>query len=202
MKASRTEDVLREHSALGDLTDLVNAGCKRDQIIGLLDLAFWTDESWQKLVGMRLPRFKREIAQVRSCADILERLNSSELIYHAAIEIQLPQFVDIHKTPSLSDQLHAYADGLDYLRKYFGPKRNPREQAWKARLVAIVIADTKTPHDREVSSLIAAVLENPKYSEKAHQTWRLGHANLISLMGNIVHSRRNLVRPSHPSSHG
>jgi hypothetical protein len=177
--APRIEDVLTDHAANRDLEALVRAGCEHDRVVALLDLVFWTDESWQQLVGMGQSRFQREIRQIRNCAAVVDRLNRSELIYHASVEIKLLQFIDVHKSPSLSEQLRAYAEGLDFLRKMFGPKTKLRQHVWKAQLVAMVVNNTGTPHDREVSALIGAVLDDPKYSEKAHQAWRLGHAELI-----------------------
>jgi hypothetical protein len=94
-------------------------------------------------------------------------------------EFQLPQFVDLPGHTSLSERLRAYADGLDYLRRFFGPKKKLRQHVWKAQLVAMVVSNTGAPRDREVSALIGAVLDAPKYSEKAHQAWRLSHAELI-----------------------
>ncbi len=187
---SRVEAMLKDHAAIPHVKELVNAGCERGEIIALLELAFWTDESWQQLIEMNLPRFKREISQIRHCAGILDRLNRSELIYHASIELRLPQFVEIHKSPTLPGQLRTYADGLDLLRKVLGPKARPRWHAWKAWIVALVTEDTKAPHDREVASLIGAVLNLPDYSEKAHQRWRLDHIDLIELMRSKVLENR------------
>lgn len=174
--------MLREHVALRHLQTLINAGCKREEVLSLLELAFWTDESWKQLVGMDLPRFKGEIRQIRHCADIIDRLNRSDLIYHASLEIQYPQFVELSKSRTLPEQLREYADSLDSLRRVFGPKPKPRRHAWKAWIVAVVTEDTKAPHDREVSSLIGAVLDDPEYCEKAHQKWRLDHTDLIERM--------------------
>jgi hypothetical protein len=173
------------------LDALVGAGCTRNEVISLLELAFWTEESWKQLVGMGLPRFKREIEKIRHSADIVGRLNRSELIYHATIEIQLPQFVQLHNPQILPEQLREYADALDYLRTVFGPRRKPRSHAWKAWIVAVVTEDTKAPHDHEVSSLIGAVSNDPDYSEKAHQKWRLDHADLIETMRNKVLQQRH-----------
>jgi hypothetical protein len=179
LPASNIENVLNDHAALRDLKTLVKAGCNYDRIVTLLEFAFWTDESWQQLVGMGLSRFQREINQIRNCADVVDRLNRSDLVYHASIEVKVPQFIDVFKSPSLSEQLRAYADALDFLRKMSGPKTKLRQHVWKACFVAMVVDNTKAPHDREVSSLIGVVLNDPKYSEKAHQSWRLTHAELI-----------------------
>jgi len=185
--------VLRDHAALQHLQALVDAGCKRNEVMSLLELAFWTDESWKQLVDMGLPRLKREIRQIRNCANIIERLNRSDLVYHVSIEIQLPQFVAVRKSPTLPEQLREYANALDSLRRVFGPKSRPRLHAWKAWIVAVVTEDTKAPHDREVSSLIGAVLDDPKYSEKAHQKWRLDHIDHIKLMKKKVLQRRQKI---------
>ena len=158
--------------------------------MSLLELAFWSDESWKQLVGMDLRRFKREIGNIRHCADIIDRLNRSDLVYHVSVEVQLPQFIEVRRLQTLSEQLREYADTLDSLRRVFGPKSRPRLHAWKAWIVAVVTEDTKAPHDREVSALIGAVLDEPKYSEKAHQKWRLDHIDHIKLMRKKVLQRR------------
>lgn len=189
-KSSTIESVLEDHGALQHLQALVDAGCKRNEVMSLLEFAFWTDESWMQLVEMDLPRFKREIRQIRQCADIIDRLNRSDLIYHVSIEIRLPWPAELHKYQTLPGQLREYADALDSLRRVFGPKSRPRLHAWKAWIVALVMEDTKAPHDREVSSLIGAVLDDPKYSEKAHQKWRLDHIDHIKLMRKRVLQRR------------
>jgi hypothetical protein len=80
------ERELKEHAALRDLQTLVDAGCNRDELLSLLQLAFWTDESWKTLVGMDLPRLKREIKQIRHCAEVINQLNRSGLIHHVSIE--------------------------------------------------------------------------------------------------------------------
>jgi len=119
------ERVLRERLALQDLQTLVDAGCNRGELLSLLQLArlpSWTDESWKTLVGMELPRLKREIKRIRHCADVINRLNRSRLIYHVSIEIHLPRFVGLRDSPAIADQLHQYADKLDWLRQRFGPK--------------------------------------------------------------------------------
>jgi hypothetical protein len=184
--------VLKEHAALQHLQALVDAGCKRNEVLSLLELAFWADESWNRLVGMDLPKFKREIERVRHCADTIDRINGSDLIYHVSIESRLPRFIRLHESPTLSEQLREYADALDSLRRVFGPKLKPRMHVWKAWIVAVVIEETGAPKDGEVSSLIGAVLDDSGYSEKAHQAWRLKYREVIEKMKTeFVHPRHS-----------
>lgn len=169
----------------------MDAGCERSELVFLLELAFWTDESWKQLVGMSLPRFRREINRIRQCADLVDRLDRSELVYHATIEVQPPQFAEILKTSALPQQLRGYADALDSLRTLYGPKLKRRRHAWKASIVAVVMEDTKACHDREVSSLVGAVLSDPEYFEKTHQKWRLDHTDYIERARNELLERRS-----------
>lgn len=187
---SHIECVLRDHVADKHLQALVKDGCNRDELISLMELAFFADESWKHLAGMDLRAFKRGINQVRHCAGLIERLNRSQLVYHASIEIRLPPFVSIQESPTLPERLRDYASKLDFLRSVFGPKHKRRRHAWKAWIVAIVTEDTKKPHDPEVSSLIGAVLDESKYSEKAHQAWRLEHSDLIEVMREKLQQHR------------
>lgn len=191
-KKSRSdiETVLNDHSALQHLKTLVDAGCNRSELLSLLDLAFFANESWDTLVGRDLRAFKGAIAQIRACASVIEGLNRSELVYHVTIEIGDPRFLRLNELPDLSERLREYAGSLDLLRVMYGPKSAIRRHAWKAWIVARVMEDTKRPHDREVASLIAVVLGEAEYSEKAHQAWRLDHRGLIEKMHEKLLQRR------------
>lgn len=176
---SESERAIRDHSAEGQLASLVKNGCERSRLLMILDLAFLTKETWNALVGMDLRSLKATLAEIRSCAAMIERLNRSELLYRVSIEMHDPRFAELHRPPSLPDRLRAYAKAIESLPKVFGPKHKVAMHAWKAHLVAAVLQQTGKAHDCEVSSLIAAVLNSSKYSEKAHQAWRLDHAELI-----------------------
>ena len=187
---SSIETVFQDHEALRHLQALVDAGCDRNELIMLMDLAFLADESWETQIGMRLRDFKGAITGIRHCADTIDRLNRSELIYRASIEHRIPGFVGLWESPTLAERLREYATVLDWLRRFFGPKRSIRLHVWKAWIVAVVTEDTKKPHDSEVSFLIAALLDNPKYSLAAHQRWRLKHLHHIEVMRKKLHDRR------------
>jgi hypothetical protein len=187
---SEVESVLDEHVALPALQALEDAGCNRGELIAAMGLAFLTNESWKGLVGMNLRGFKRAIRHIRDCAGTIEQFNRSELIYRLSIEHRDPGFVGLHESPTLPERLREYAKLLDHRRQLFGPRRNFRGHAWKAWIVAIVTEDTRSPHDPEVASIIAAILNNPKYSEKAHQMWRLKHKDFIEMMKTKLQKRR------------
>jgi hypothetical protein len=193
---SRIERALEEYGALPHMQTLVAAGCKRDEILAAMKLAFLADESWEKQVKMNLRTLKGSIAQIRHCSRIIDRLNASELIYRASIEYRIPQSVGLRESPTLAQRLREYADMLDWLRHVFGPERNIRRHTWKGWIVAIVMEDTKRPHDREVSSLIAAVLDDSRYSESAHRAWRSKHTDVVDLMRETLqeHRRENVLR--------
>jgi len=188
---SEVERVLDDHASLSHLHALVKAGCDCKDLVSAMELAFLADEAWETLVGMELRSFKRELAHIRNCAGVIDRLSRSELIYRLSIEHSDPGFVRLHESPTLSERLREYVSLLDYGRKLFGPKRKISAHAWKALIVAHVIEDTKRPHDLEVSSLIAAVLDDPKYSEKAHQAWRLKYSDTIEKMVGTLRKHRD-----------
>jgi hypothetical protein len=181
-----------------DLHTLVEDGCNQAELSSVLQLAFLANESWQALVGMNLRGFKTVLAEIKNCADIVERLNRSELIHRLSIEHRNPLFVGLHDSPTLPDRLREYAKRLDQQTELFGPKRNHRKHLWKALIVAIVTEDTKRPHDAEVSAIIAAVLKDMKYSEKAHQAWRLKHRSYIERMRAL--RKPPLMPPPRPRS--
>jgi hypothetical protein len=187
---SDIERILEEHVAHPHLRTLVDAGCNRNQLVCALELAFLADESWKELVGMDLRGFKAAMSQIRDCANVISRLNGSELIYRTSIEDRDPRFVEVHESPTLPERLREYADKLDSLRSVYGPKQKMRMHVWKAWIVAIVTEDTKKTYDREVSSLIAAVLNDLKYSQKAHQAWRLKHGHIIEMMRDKLQRKR------------
>lgn len=157
-------------------------GCNRCDLISTLQLGFLAAESWEELVGMNLRAFKRALGQIKNCAGVIERLNRSELIYRLSVEHRDPLFVGLREPPTLPERVREYAGLLDHRSKLFGPKRSIRAHMWKAWVVATVTEDTGHPHDAEVSSVLAAVLDAPKYSEKAHQAWRLKYRDFIEMM--------------------
>lgn len=179
---SDVEHVLQDHKALPHLAILVDAGCNRGELLAAMEISFLADESWPKLVGMDLRAFKTALVLIKHCARMIDRLNRSELIYRLSIEHRKPWFVGLHESPTLPERLREYATQLDSLRGVYGPKLKVRQHAWKAWVVAMVTEETRKPHDREVSSLIAAVLDDSKYTERAHQAWRLKHSDLIEMM--------------------
>jgi len=190
---SEFEVRLQDHAkARSDLRALVKDGCNQAELISALQLAFLaTDESWKELVGMNLRAFKTALTQVRGCSDVIERLNRSELVYRLSIEHQDPLFAGLHQSPTIPERLREYVALLEHRRRLFGPRRSIRTHAWKAWIVAIVTEDTQSPHDPEVSSIIAAVLEDSRYSEKAHQAWRLKHKGFIEMMRTKLRQQRS-----------
>ena len=115
-------------------------------------------------------------------------------MYHLRFELPNSPFERLREQPIPSRRLRDFASLLDAARAHVGPKRRPRLNAWKARVVATVSRRTGRVFDREVSAIISAVLQQPNYSEKAHQTWRLKHAGLIAEAMKSV--RERAARPS------
>ena len=177
----RVEAVLSHQGVLRHLDKLVTAGCKRNELLAFLSMATFADDCWKKLVGTGLRNYRRNIREIENCANLIERLNRSKLLWllTRATGHADARFAEIHRSPTLPEQLRKYADNLSCLPEVYGPKRKLARHAWKAFIVANVIEVTGTPHDPEVSALIAAVLDDDRYGEKAHQAWRLKHAELI-----------------------
>lgn len=169
------------------------------ELLGGLELAFLADESWKELIGMDLRKFRTAIRQIRNCADDIDQLNRSELIHRVSFEHRDPRFARVHESPTLPDQLREYANLIESLRLVYGPKQKVTMNAWKAWIVAIVTDDTRKNHDREVSSLIAAVLDDSRYSEKAHQAWRLKHRPYVEMMRQKLHQHRARIARSNLS---
>lgn len=192
------EAVLSDHAVLKDLDDLVTAQCDRDELLAYLSMANFVDESWKKLVGAGLKTYRRNIREIEHCANLIERLNRSKLLW-LSISHPDPKFVGIHRSPTLPEQLRRYADNLRNLPETFGPKRSLGRHAWKALIVAKVTKVTGKPHDREVSALIAAVLDNRRYGVKAHQAWRRKYEELIRNMRDTVSERHLMSLPPPPS---
>jgi hypothetical protein len=182
---------VQEHGALPDLEALVNEGCDREELVAALETSFVVDESWQTLIGMGLPQFKRALKQIQSCADIIDRLNRTDLVFGLSVDHVDPLFAALHQSPTLPERLREYVAILDHRRGQFGPKRNLRAHIWKASIVAIVMEDTRSPHDEEVSAVVGAVLNRPKYSVKAHQKWRTDHEAFIEMMRAKLQERRH-----------
>jgi hypothetical protein len=202
---------LLEHRA--DVDRLIKAGCDRNELLFVLELAFLADDSWKRLLGARDARqIKNWIAQIRHCADLIERLNRSELIHLLAIESRNPKFALIHEPPSLPQRLRNYADNLEWARQLYGPKRAAHRNAWKACLTALVVESTGKPHDPEVGALIGAVQENKVGTNRgsarrvkgtsdaeAQKAWRSTHGPLIEQMRKrLRHNRSSRETRSNP----
>jgi hypothetical protein len=178
---SELEIRLREYAkAFDDFKLLVRDGCDLDELSTLLEINFLAErDTWERLVGMNLRGLETALKEIKACAGLVERLNCTEFVHRLSIEHRDPALVRIQESPTLPEQLRSYVAAIDHRRKAFGPRRNLRRHAWKARIVAIVIEDTQKPHDAQVASVIAAILNDSEYSPKAHQAWRLKYSALI-----------------------
>jgi hypothetical protein len=192
------ERILQNHAALPALQKLVDDGCDRVEVLAALAISFVTDETWKTLIGMELREFQRALKQIKTCADMIDRLNGTDLVYGLAVERLDPLFVALHQSPTLSERLREYVGVLELRRMQFGPKRKIRAHVWKAHIMAIVIEDARSPHDKEVSAIVGAVMDHPNYSEKAHQKWRLDNQVLIDMMRTKLQERRRRRSSSLP----
>ena len=196
----KVEDIVANHPRLNDaLEALVKAGCDRAQLLTALDLVFLTDESWEGLLGMDLRAFKRAMKQIADCADTISRLENSELIWYVSVQARLPDFSATYEKPTLPERVRDFARRLQKLRSFYGPDHRPRYHIWKVHIVAMVLEATHRPHDPEVSELISAIRDDAKYSEKAHQKWRLENNELIEGHRERLRERRSHRVPPPPT---
>jgi hypothetical protein len=198
---SDAERILKENGALPDLQALARFGCNREGLISVLEIAGLADDSWTTRLGRGMDRrkFLSIMEQIRECANLIARLNRSELIHTLSVELRDPWFAALHNRPTLPERLRYYAQSFELLPKVFGPRRRNREDSWKALLVAQVLEDTGRPHDKQVSALIAAVLDLRKYSEQAHGKWRRNHGAQIKKMEKHLANHSKLL-PEPPSA--
>src|SRR5205807_4146772 len=127
-------------------------------------------------------KLKRTIEQIRQCASDIERLNCTSLsavCFPFGSEYQ-PCFSDLPGT------MRQYADAWEIARSQFGPKKRPLWALSKALIVAYVTRATGSPHDEEVSALIAAATDT-SYSTDAHRQWRSENARLIERTAALTH---------------
>ena len=175
----RIEQILKECGALGYLESLVREDCDRDQILAMLVTLQRCPQidAWEFLAKTDLQTLKRKIAKIRNVARDIERLNSTFL---SAFRTSLG-FSFQEKFQRIPFILEWYATVLDVQRGFFGPKQHPMEEAAKAHLVLTVEITTGKPHDKEVSGLIAAVMNRPNYSEGDHGQWRYNHRRNLAI---------------------
>jgi len=72
---------LESYGADRELRALEDLGCNGTDIRILLEIAFLADSSWTRLVHMDLRSLKKSLAEIRRCADLIDRLNCTELVY-------------------------------------------------------------------------------------------------------------------------
>lgn len=183
---------LHQHIAEPALEKLIAAGCDRLRLVSSLQILFngFGDESWGTLIASAWPDFhgnsqkklKRGIEQIRQCASDIERLNRtffSAVCFPFGSEHQ-PRFSDLPGT------MRKYADAWEIASAHFGPKKRPLRAVSKALIVAYVTGATGSPHDEEVSALIAAATKTP-YTTDAHRQWRSENAELIERTAPLTH---------------
>ena len=162
---------------------MIDVCCDRIRLVSSLQSSFrgFRDESWNTLIASAWPGFhgnlqkklKRSIEQIRQGASEIEQLNRtllSALCFPFGSEYQ-PGFADL---PGL---MRRYADAWEIARSQSGPKKHPLQALSKALIVAYVTRATGSPHDEEVSALIAAATDT-LYSTDTHRQWRSENAEL------------------------
>ena len=169
-------ELIKDHVALGNLDQLVSAGCDKNFLISTLSLLYETRDwdKWEDFTGLSLRKLKDAIGEFRKCAAMTESINLSHLgfiLTHSETRhlLHLPKW------------LREYALVLEACTKCAagGPKKRPWQNGLIGLLVRHVIEKTTKPHDKRVSSLLSVVLEKPDYDETAHKMWRMNHNKLL-----------------------
>lgn len=170
------ERLLQDHGVLPDLGELVALKCDRDHLLACLavlrdpdaeldTVTFWT--------GRDQRRLRAFISQLAECANQIESVNQGPFRGLLA-ETSNAALVD------LPQQLRTYTEALQ-MAAYIGGRKKPGPQTRLFALVDYVIAQTGQPHDREVSSLVSAIM-NREYSVEAHRQWRYEHYDRLKTL--------------------
>jgi hypothetical protein len=176
--------LLKEHNATIDFSRLIDLGCSEES---LLQMLVWIgpyaerEDSQDALTGFDRAKLKTVLQRMRTCADdldVLLRLGLTETLLTAGpptdIEVHLPH------VPLMLRLYANYVQGVIGTRELH-PRTHFKRNIGISGLVHYVKQRTGKLHDKEVSSLISAVLNRPKYNDVAHRQWRYKHTDLIQL---------------------
>lgn len=169
---------LREHGAMKEFDRLVHLGCDSTELLGLLILIgpYAVAADGHHVVFDR-HEVKTVAKRLQQSADDVDRfLSRSRCVPLPGHDSEVEkQFGDL---PSSQRLCAAYILGLSK-RKEFKPRSHFYRDCGIAALVHYVKRKTRHPKDKEVSSLISAVLHRDTSNAKSHSTWRNKHKPLI-----------------------
>lgn len=157
------------HVVDADIEALQRAGLRRE-IIGLALIGISLGAVWEKCEHT----FGRKRARQRN-----EDMLLSSAAFLAMLGKEWGENADASSAESplsvagLAKRLEIYANAMkmrDYLREF--AEVDSILDIAKYVFVGVVKRITGTYHDREVSALVAAILQNPDYHMEAHRFWR------------------------------
>ena len=181
---TKIEKVISEHSATLALEKLISCGCTREELLFrllLLHSKTTASNTWQRLIGMERRQIKSATSGLARCAGQVARINRSQVFMllcqkaPAVWESLYPRIREpgiegmIAKLPLI---LCTYEKTLEQCSKEFQPGKRFNLHAAKEEFVKYVCAKTGKPHDREVSAMISAMLDDDNYSPDDHLQWR------------------------------
>jgi hypothetical protein len=177
-----------DSEAEGDLNDLVKAGCAEDSLLyRLAAIADCHDRRLRpKAAGITQYRIRTASGKLHEAADLLDRLERAFA----------PLKMESLNNQQLVDSLRRKARELEKLLPALVRRnRLSLENASLCSLIGYVDRMTGRHHDREVSSLIGAVLGKGSYVATHLAQWRSKYQTEIDLLGNGVVTPSSLLAP-------
>ncbi len=163
----RSQDEVSD--SLDGLDRLVELGCDKEYLLvslTLLNTPFFSDD-WEDQFGMTRKQLEGFIRRLRTYSrDIQTHQKGWQTFVDLYPDSKTRIFLEM---PNLLDR---YAEYLSLLQKQSGPKRHKMRNTGVCLLVQYVKNKTGRYYDREVSALISAVEDNPRYDTSRHSNWR------------------------------
>jgi hypothetical protein len=182
---SEIEQILRDHSALRGVKQLLACNCDRVSLLLAANMlrSPFADDSWEHALGPTKlkvaggDRLRKNVQglvrRIQKLSDEVNRLNATPLGWKLA---NYP--VSNRRFYQIPDLLIDYGNQLKAQIAASGPKKHPSLNAAKAMLVAYVLDVTGKPHDEEVAVMIEAMVGGC-YSTETHKMWRRNHSKLV-----------------------
>lgn len=170
---SQIKKRLNEYEALADLEELCRAGAEETEVLWLLagcdGLPGFSDSL--EAFGWSAPQLERGLDVIEKAARVIEKMQSHPFGVLSSIAIV--------SCESIPRDLIVYAKLARAGQADFSHRSEWFLNIAKARLVAHVTHHANSePHDKEISSLIAA-MNDSDYNADAQRRWRHTHGQLI-----------------------
>jgi hypothetical protein len=175
----RMERLICKNNAKHDLTTLLRAGCAEDSLFfRLASISSWHKERLARKASLiSVYQIKTTPNKLREAADLIDGIEDM-FRFHKR---------EFPNAPELAQTLRAYAkDWEETLPFMLHPGRMNMRVTAVCSLVAYVKRATNKNHDKEVSSLLGAVLSKDSYEAKNLAQWRNKYKKEIDLLGDFV----------------